>query len=286
MLRKLQNSWELAKASARVLGADKELLLFPVMSGIAMIVVTASFFVPTLLFGARVSSLAEGSIGVVGTAVLFLFYFSQYFVIIFFNSALIGAAMIRLDGGDPTLGDGLRVAWKHIGPILGYSLIAATVGIVLRALRERAGFIGRIVVGLLGLAWNLATYLVVPVLVTQGLGPIESIKKSAAIFKKTWGEQIAGNVGIGFVFGLATLGLIALSVPLVGLAVSAGEPVLIAATVGLLVAAFLAVAVLNSALSGIYQAALYRFAVTGEVAAGEAGAVFDRRALESAFAAP
>ena len=167
MFEKLNNSWDLAKASANVLLADKELLLFPVFSGIALIIVTVSFLVP--LGAAGLARESGGSIGIAGYAVLFLFYFVWYFVILFFNSGLVGAALIRLDGGDPTVSDGLRIARDHLGPIIQYAFVAATVGMILRVLKERAGIVGKLLLALGGLAWNLATFLVVPVLFPNGL---------------------------------------------------------------------------------------------------------------------
>lgn len=268
MWKKVTNSWSLVKASADVLLADRELLLFPLLSGAAMVLVATSFVVPSLLFGATVAGAAEGTIGVTGVAVLAAFYFTQYFVMIFFNSALVGAAMIRLDGGTPTLRDGFAAAASRVGPICGYALIAATVGVALRVIRKRAGTLGKIVVSLVGMAWSLATYLVVPVLVAEDLGPIEAIKKSARTFQRTWGEQIAGNVGLGAFFGLMTLGLVLLVVPVMALVVSLGEPVLIAAVGTLFGLAFLFLAVFASALRSVYTAALYRFATTGEASPG------------------
>jgi len=268
MWKKVTNSWSLVKASAEVLCADRELLLFPVLSGAAVVLVSASFVVPSLLFGASVAGAAQGTIGVTGVVVLAAFYFSQYFVMIFFNSALVGAAMIRLEGGQPTLRDGFAAAGNRIGSIFGYALIAATVGVVLRVIRRRAGTLGKIVVSLLGVAWSLATYLVVPVLVVEGLGPIEAVKKSAQTFKRTWGEQIAGNVGMGIFFSLMTFGLVLLVVPVMILVVSVGEPVLTAAVGALFAVAFLFLALFASALRSVYTAALYRFATTGEVAPG------------------
>ncbi len=101
--------------------------------------------------------------------------------------------MIRLRGGDPTVDDGFRIALKHVGPILGYAFVAATVGMILRWLSERSGTLGRIVVSLVGIAWNVTTYLTVPVLVMEEVGPIEAIKRSASLLKKSWGEQIVDN---------------------------------------------------------------------------------------------
>ena len=276
MMAKLRNSWELVKASARVLQADKELIVFPLISGVALIVVSASFFLPLFVFGSGFSVPEEGG-GVLGYVLLFLFYLVQYTVIFFFNSALVGAAMIRLEGGDPTVGDGLRIAFQHLGAILGYAAIAATVGVILRTARERAGGLGKIVVGLVGMAWSLATYLVVPVLVTRNVGPIEAVKQSATILKRTWGEQIVGGGGIGLVFGLMFVALAVIAVPTVIFVFTTGQTALIAAVVAVFVLAFILLALVNATLSGIYSAALYRFATQGD--AGR----FDDQLMRRAF---
>lgn len=277
MLDKLSNSWELVKSSGEVLKADKELLLFPLISGVAVILVTIGFFVPTFLVGGMLRS-AEGTLPVIGWVLLFLYYLVQYTVIFFFNTALVGAAMIRLDGGDPTVQDGLRIAWSKIKPILGYAAIAATVGMVLRALSERAKGLSRILVGMVGMAWNLATFLVVPVLVTHDIGPIDAIKESARTLKRTWGEQIAGNLGLGLFFGLAWILLILSCVGTVVAVGTLGIPWLAISVGVVFLLIFVLLALVQSALSGIYSAALYRF-----VTKGEAGVMFERRKLEAAF---
>jgi hypothetical protein len=198
---KMRNSWALIKASAAVLRADKELIVFPIVSAIGVLIVTASFALPMLMAG-LFDSIFDGEAQILGLFVGFLFYIVQYFVIIFANSALVGAAMIRLRGGDPTVGDGFRIATQHIGVILGYALVSATVGMILRWLSERGKFLGKIASSIAGMAWNLATYLVVPVLVIEDVGPLEAVKRSANLLKKTWGEQIVGNFSIGVIFGL------------------------------------------------------------------------------------
>jgi len=276
MIERLKNSWELAKASGRVLQADKELLFFPVFSGIALILVTVSFFIP--LAAAGIATDQGGIVGIGGYLILFVFYFVQYTVIIFFNSGLVGAALIRLDGGDPTVRDGLQIAMKNLKPILGYALIAASVGILLRVIKEKAGFLGKILASLGGLAWNLATYLVVPVLVARGVGPIDAIKDSTRILKKTWGEQIAGTIGIGFVFGIATVVYSLIVIPIFIMLAVAGTPLVILLTfAGLFLLGYLLLVLISSALKGIYSAALFRFATTGDAG------MFDRHLLTGAF---
>ncbi|MEW6651723.1 MAG: DUF6159 family protein, partial [Chloroflexota bacterium] len=133
MFTKLSNSWELVKASFRVLGADKELVVFPIISAIGAIIVSLTFALPMFLSG-LVDRMVSDQIEITGIIVIFLFYLAQYTVIFFANTALVGAAMIRLRGGDPTVGQGFRIAFSRLGSIIGYALIAATVGMILRAI--------------------------------------------------------------------------------------------------------------------------------------------------------
>ncbi len=263
MFRRIANSWELIKASASVLRADKELMVFPIVSAVGVLIVTATFALPMLLTN-FFDAVVAGESRVLGAVVAFLFYLAQYFVIFFANSALVGAAMIRLRGGDPTLGDGFRIASGRVGTILGYALISATVGMILRWLSERAGTLGRIVSSLLGLAWNIATYLVVPVLVVEEIGPIDAVKRSVNLLKKTWGEQIVGNFSIGLVFGLLSLLAMLVGVPVIVWAATSDSVALIVLAVVALALALTFLALMSSTLSGIYTAAVYQYAVTGE----------------------
>ena len=262
MAGSFSNSWALVKASANVLRMDKELMVFPLLSGVATLLIMASFIAPVVALGGF-EILARADDTYLGYALGFLFYLIQYTVVFFFNSALVGAALIRLDGGDPTVSDGLAIASKRMGSILGYAVMAATVGMVLRAISERSGILGRIAMGLVGMAWTLATYMAVPVLVTKDVGPIEAVKESAALFKRTWGEQVVGNFGMGWAMVGMGLSWALVSVCLI---VVAGQisPWGVAAAAAVAIAGFLFLALLGSALKGIYTAALYRYASTGE----------------------
>ena len=281
MFERFSRSWSLIKASAGVLAKDRELLLFPLLSAICTLIVAAAFVLPMFGLGA-LDGLREDSGGGVSLAVYvvaFLFYLVQYFVIFFFNSALVGAAMIRLDGGDPTLRDGLRIAGSKALPILGYAAIAATVGMVLRAIQERAGWIGNIVVGLLGVAWTVASFLVVPVLVSRDVGPIDAVKESALLLKKTWGENLIGQGGVGLVFGFIVFGVVLMGAAAIVGAAMTGSGVLIGVVVAVFIVALLLVGLVQAVLSGIYSAALYRYASGEESTDG-----FDAGLLENAFA--
>jgi len=280
MFERLSRSWELVKASAAVLKADKELLVFPLISGLAMLAVLASFALPVLgIYLVQGPSSKELQISsIAGYAIAFLFYLSQYFVIFFFNAALVGAAMIRLEGGDPTVADGLRIAKSKISVILGYALTAATVGLVLRMVQERVGFVGRIVVGLLGAGWSIATYLVVPVLVARDIGPIDAIKESGRILKDTWGENLVGQAGLGVAFTVIQVLVVLVGVALTVVMAIAGNVVLVLLSIALLVMAVLLTFLVHSTLAGIYAAALYRFATKGDQNSGFAPGM-----LRSAF---
>jgi hypothetical protein len=277
MFQRLANSWELVKASFGVLKADKELLIFPIISSIGLLLVTAVFFVPFLIGGAIDENFQNFQVA--GYVVLFAYYIVQYSVIFFANTALVGAAMIRLKGGDPTVRDGIDVALKNFGAILGYALISATVGVLLKMVSDRSKNLGKFVVSLLGSAWNIATYLVVPVLAVEGIGPIEAVKRSVALLKRTWGEQIAGNLGIGGITALGVFGVLIAGGAAIygayyfdlGLAVIVGLGVLVVIALGVL-------GLISSALNGIYSAAVYQYATSGEV-----GGFFDDELVRNAF---
>ena len=259
----LSTSWRIRKASGTVLRKDPELLVFPLLSGIATILVTATFIVPFGVIGEGFGALEnlDEYVGYLGYVVGFLYYLVLYSLLFFFNTALVGATMIRLEGGDPTVMDGLNVAFKRLGAILEYAAISATMGMILRAVEERAGFLGRIVIGIIGLSWTLVTFLTVPVLVTKEVSAFDAVKESASVFRNTWEEQVAANVGIGLVTFLISLGMVMLVVPLIILLASVNE-VLILPLVFSFVAGFVFLFLVTSALKGIYSAALYRFATT------------------------
>lgn len=275
MAGRLENSWNLVKASGNVLAQDKELILFPLLSFIAAMVISISFFGPMLLLG-NVEAMAEGG-GFTGTVLMFLYYMVLYTVMFFFNAALVGAALLRLEGEDPTIADGFQIATTRIRTILGYAVIAATVGMVLKMISERAGIFGSLAAGLVGLGWNLATFMVVPVLITRDVDPVSAIRESAGLFKQTWGEQVAGNIGMGWAFGLLSFGVIGVGV-LMMFALGSIAPVLVLPVVVMMGFSLLIIALVASALKGVYSAALYKYAVSGEVPSG-----FDARLFEQAF---
>jgi hypothetical protein len=272
---RFRNSLVLAKSSWSFLKADRELILLPLFSFVATLVVLGTFLVP--MFALSRTTGADGtsqtSFGVVQWVFLFVGYVVLAYVTIFFNAALVHAADERMRGGDPTLKSALRGAASRAGQILPWAIVSATVSIILRAVQERAGIIGRIAAGIAGIAWSLVTFLVLPILVIEGLTVGAAIKRSSQLFKQTWGEQVIANAGIGLV------GFVALI---------AGLPLLLLAATGVLVLQVIGIGAfaiwvglvicVTTALSGVFQTALYHYAANGMPPAA-----FARAELEGAF---
>jgi hypothetical protein len=283
MFQAFSRSWQLIKASYRVLRSDPELLVLPAVSMVAVVILSIAFFWPAystgLLDGLIDEDTRTAGSAAVGIALLFLFYLVMYTIVIYSNVALVGAAMMRLRGEDPSVRDGLRIANTHLGQIVGYAALSATVGVILSMLRDRDNIIGRIIAGLVDIAWSVVTFLVVPVLVIENIGPIEAIKRSTGLLRRTWGEQIVANAGVGLVMGLITFALILfIGGPLLLIGITSNTVALVVVAIAVIVLMATLMGVLGSALNGVFQAALYNYATTGN-----AGPGFDEGLVVSAF---
>lgn len=267
---KISTTWTLVKQSFAILHEDEELMLLPILSAISCLVVTISLLTGGGLFlypQIKAAVATEGAWHpsnslMVGGA--FLFYLVNYVVIIFFNTALVSAASIRLEGGNPTVRDGLRAAWSRVGVIFQWAIVAATVGMILRMIEDRSSLIGRLVVALVGMAWTLATFFVVPILAFENLGPIEALKRSAQLFRRNWGEEVVGTFSFGLIFFL--LALPGLLLPMVGSALAGTYGTTIG--VALMVVYFIFLSVVSASTHGIFLVALYRYANSGEISQG------------------
>lgn len=259
MFAKFSYTWELMGASWNVLKRDKHLIFFPLLSGICCLIVIASFAVPAFMFGLHHPSTPQTPDSkVLHYLFLFAFYFVNYFVITFFNVGITAFAVSRMAGGEPTFSGALREAFKRIHLIAAWALVAATIGMVLRILSERSGLIGKIVIAILGSAWSIMTFLVVPILVVEGTGPFQAVKTSTSLLKKTWGENVVGNFSFGLVFFVLTLPAIAAIVIGVFLA-AAATPALGLMLVGAAVVYMVILSLVHSALLSIFQAAIYMY---------------------------
>lgn len=255
---RLATSWQLTKDSWKVVKQDKELLWMPVLSFIASAIALA--MVAGLFFVATPDLFTEGGEwSPVNTVLVGLMYLVLAFIGVYFHAATVGAAHERLEGGDPTVGSGLRAANKHLGKLFLWSIMVATVNIILQAIRERGGALGQIAASIAGTAWNLATYFVVPSLLFTDDGVGGSLRNSGSLFKQRWGETVVGHIGIGMAMGLITVLWVVVGVVLtIGLG-TLGVPGLIVGAV-LTVTGVILLALVGTVLSAVFKTALYRYA--------------------------
>jgi hypothetical protein len=278
MFTRLINGWHLAMDGFRFLRSEKKLLVFPLLSGIACILVFLSFLLP-LWGGGWLEDLGRQKgqqPSPILYGLLFVFYVVTYFVIIFFNSALVACAIVKFNGGEPTLGDGLGASMSRLPQIFGWALVAATVGFILKIIENSSEKAGQFVAGLLGMAWSALTFFVVPVLVVEKAGPVKAFTRSASILRRTWGEAAGANFGVGIVVFL--LSLVAMLPLFLGIMLGATAAVILGAVITFFL--LIVVSLISAAVHGIIIAALYQYATESQVPPQ-----FDEGALRGAFAA-
>lgn len=263
MFERIGTGVDLARQSFQVLKLDKELLVFPLLSSIACALVLATFLVPFWAIGfpsaENIQQQANWSQQIQFYGLAFLYYFVNYSVIIFFNSALVACAIIRFNGGDPVLSDGFVAAKSRLPQILGWALVAATVGMILKAIESKSDKVGQFMTSLVGTAWTAITYFVVPVIVVEKVGPIAAVKRSLSILKKNWGESLSANFGLGALTFVATL-VAAIPAMLGFFALSSGQTVLGVIGIVIGVVLLLVVSLVSATLNAILVAALYLYA--------------------------
>lgn len=255
----LSRTWELFKQSLTVLSEEPSLVLFPVLSAFSAVLLMAGFFIPLYRLGSF-QAIFHRTATWEDYVPLASWYYANTFVVVFFNSALTACVNIRLSGGNPTLTDGLSIAAGRLPRIAAWTLVSATVGLVLRGIENQSQKGGRILRGLLGAGWTMVTYLIIPVVIIEDRTVAASVKRSVELLRKTWGEQLAG----GFGFGL--LGVL-LVVPGFGLGLLL-MPISLALGITVIVTYVLMLAAIFGAVRGIFTVALYRFATDGRAPFG------------------
>jgi len=204
---RLSNGWAITKSSFTILKKHKQLLIFPVLSGVSIVLIIASIVVPFMASaGWDVDNI---NINFENEAVpylfTFLFYLINYFVVVFFNMALVHCTKLYLDGEEVTVMAGIKFSLSRIWVIFSWAMFAATVGTILKAIQENSGWLGRILAAALGLVWGITTFFVVPVIAYENLGPIKAFKRSSSMMKAKWGEGLASTFSLGLIQFVGTL---------------------------------------------------------------------------------
>jgi len=289
MFESISRGFSLALSAWKVLYTDKKLIVFPIITGIAAVLVMATFFVPIGVLAANgaFDNIADpdtkelpGWFYAAAIGVLFLYYFVSYFVIVFFNAALVSCALQRFNGQEPTIMGGISAAGARLPQIVGWALVSATVGVLLKLIEMAHERVGEIISAILGTAWTIMTYFVVPVLVVEKVGPFTAISRSIQLLKQTWGEGLVGSFSLGlFQFLIVLPGIL---VMVVGGALCAQAPdihIAVGITVLALGGLYLLLAfAVSAALDTIFLSALYQYAAFKQVPEG-----FDSGTIESAF---
>jgi hypothetical protein len=270
---KISRSWSLAGQCWDVLKEDPALLVFPLLSSVVLLVLLGSFALPMFAFYHSLQPvLAEGNTTHTARLLFYVttyaFYFVSYAVMMFFNSALISVALRRLDGESASVGEGLQMALAHLPAILGYAAIAATVGTILRVIEERVGFVGRIVIAIIGGGWTIATAMTLPVLIEEDVGPVEAISRSLALLRRNWGENVIGNGGISLGVAVVAIPVVCLALLIVFAAISTRAAASMFLAGALFILTLIAIGLVSSTLHSIYTAALYRYATGNKENAG------------------
>jgi hypothetical protein len=272
-MQRIRNSWELGKISWSILRSDRSLAWFPVLSAVVSLVVIGVFAGLVALTGIDDTANNE-ALKPIGYVFIAIGYIAMAFVATYFLAALVHGANERLENRETSVGGSFAAANSKLHRLLPWAIVQATISMILRAIEERFGIVGQIIAGLLGAAWAIVTFLTVPIIMLEDLGPIDALKRSGTLLKGTWGENIVGQSGFGLLGVVAMLPAFAL----VAIGVSLGTAgIVVFGTLGAIW--FVIVAVVLSAMTGIYRTALYRFASDGTPPAAFAGAD-----LEHAFA--
>lgn len=225
---RLSNGWKIAMNSFKVLNANKQLVLFPILSSISLILVIGSFVVGALAInGWNADFLDENQNPILQYAILFVFYVINYFIIVFFNMALIHCTRLYFRGEQVSLSEGIRFSMSRIGVIFSWAVFAGVVGTILKAIQENSGIVGKIITGLIGIVWGVATFFVVPVIAYENKGPLEAFKRSSQLMREKWGESLAGNFSLGLIqfIGILVVGVVLFMLgyiihPMVGIALA------------------------------------------------------------------
>lgn len=272
---KLKASKIILLESWAVLKQDREILWFPVISAILSVIsmiAISSFFYYLMLrnnfdfskFGGE-DAVLNATDKVYLYSFMFVCYIFTLFIMNFFQSGLFTIVQARFSGNNLSFSEGMNGAKKNIGKIFLWSLISATVGVILQIIANTSKKLGQIIASLLGTAWNILTYFSLPALVIGNLSVVDSFKESASVIRKTWGETFILNFGVSAILTLVTFLVFVFSAGLVFIFPSAG---MLIGVIIFFIIFVVCISILSSTLNSIFKLALYNYARTGQVPVG------------------
>ena len=261
-----------------ILKEDLSLLLLPIASSLCLLLLVGSYLVPTIIGWVTDERFNTGIVYIESRsqAGLFLFYLVTYATVVFFNAALAACVLGKLEGREITIVHGLKEAWTCVPQIVGWAVLSATIGLVIKTIERRSGFLGNLIVQTLGVAWSVATFLVVPVLVAEKKGPFEAVQASVQLVKRTWGEDVLAGLGFGALYFVLAIPGGFVFVVGAGMITSQLPIAIIVMSLAILYFPFLGL--ILSTMSTIFDVVLYRYAKLGTITPG-----FDGELLKASF---
>lgn len=261
-----------------ILKEDLSLFLLPVASSLCLLLLVGSYLVPTIIGWVTDERFNTGIVYIEprSQAGLFLFYLVTYATVVFFNAALAACVLGKLEGREITIVHGLKEALTCVPQIVGWAVLSATVGLVIKTIERRSGFLGNLIVQTLGVAWSVATFLVVPVLVAEKKGPFEAVQASVQLVKRTWGEDVLAGLGFGALYFILSIPGWFVFVVGAGMITSQLPIAIIVMSLAILYFPFLGL--ILSTMSTIFDVVLYRYAKLGTITPG-----FDGELLKASF---
>ncbi|EDY84206.1 hypothetical protein VDG1235_3837 [Verrucomicrobiia bacterium DG1235] len=266
MFESLSRSWEFAKLSYGLMWENKHLILFPVISTVSAALVFASFALPLWQSGQieEWQAFMDGDPAAREDSafylVAFAFYFCNYFVILFFNTALVACALKIINGDAAPVSYGLSFAVKRLPQILSWALLSAVVGVILKMIERMNEKVGVFISSILGLAWTALAYFVVPVIVVDGEGAVGAIKKSTKILKENWGTALSGNFSLGLIGFLIMLPVFLILFLVLSSVAGTFSSFGLTAVIGVGILAIVLISAFISAADSVFKAYLYAYA--------------------------
>ena len=278
-------SWKITKLTFGVIKKDKEILLFPIIASILSVAFVLLMILPFILTYIAGEVTGSVTVGALEWVLLFILYLGLAFIAAFFAVAVVNTAKKRFEGDDATFWESIGVAFSKIHYIFLWSLVSATVGLVLKIIdriAEKSKGAGKIILqilrSLLGLVWSLATIFVIQGIVYHNLSPFAAIKRSIEVLKKTWGESIIRYLGLGLIqFLFILLGLI-IGIPLIILFSVIGSIIGILIIILLIIIYITLVSLIFNVANNVFNTALYVYATTGSIPEG-----YDIESMQNAF---
>ena len=251
---RIRRGFRLAALSWRVLRDQPSLLVVPLVATVVQVTTAVTY-----ILGVGEHRLGSGSTSAV-VVKFFPLYFAVSLISAFASAVVVTAANARMSGEPVCLAYAVRRSLAVLPQLIGWSLLSATVGTLLRVIESRVPLAARIITAIAGIVWSLATFLAIPVVVLEKRQPIDAVRRSGKMFRARWGEALVSDGVCGLMVFVVTLPLLALA--------------FLAMAVSLVLGVVLAICVIggaiamSSALNGIVLTAAYRYAAFGEVGGG------------------